>query len=128
LSATLEVLLATASYLRLAHRFAVARWWFVGWLTLAALGAGSFVWATGTTAPESIARATVPATWDVPVAQRGDISTRLGSSSCSLDLGAFPVTVLNEQSDGQHADILTNPAEGCRALHLVVPDTQLTRT
>jgi hypothetical protein len=128
LDKTQGVLLATASYLRLADRFAAARWWFVGWLTLAALGAGAFVWATGTSASESIPRATTPATWAVPVSEREDISARLGGSACSVDLRAVPVTILDEQPDGQHADILTNPTPGCRALHIVIPDTQLTRT
>jgi len=121
------IVLETASYLRLRHRFGAARWRIVGSLVLAAAGALGFVLATGTAATESVPERAVAATWTVPSDERDIVLDRLGGTACAHDLGKVPVVILGEQGDGKEADIVTAATSACRPVRLVVDTGQLVR-
>jgi uncharacterized membrane protein len=120
------IVMETASYLRLRHRFATARWWIFGFLALAAAGATAFVWATGAAATESVPVRASAATWTVPDDDREIVGRQLGAS-CAYALDEVPVVILGEQGDGKEADIVTTAARACEPVRLVVGTGQLVR-
>jgi hypothetical protein len=128
LSAVQTVVMETASYLRLRHRFGAARWRIVGSLVLAAAGAVTFVLATGTAATESVPRRALAATWTVPADDRDTVHDQLGGTACTYDLDEVPAVILDEQGDGKEADIVTTASDDCQPVRLVVGTGQLKRT
>ncbi len=128
LGRTQAQVLETASFVRLAARFASARWWLAGWLGLAAVGAGVFAWATSPVASDSVPEQVTTATWAVPEDDRGRVTTAVGGDSCAVELDALPVLVLDTEDDGDRAEVVTVPSgSSCDAARLVVDTDQLTR-
>jgi hypothetical protein len=121
-----SVVMETASYLRLRHRFGTARWWILVFLALAAAGAIAFVWATGTAANESVPVKASAATWTVPDDDRAAVDRQLGES-CAYNLDKVPVVILGEQGDGKEADVVSTALGGCAPVRMVVESKQLER-
>jgi hypothetical protein len=119
-------ILEAASYLRLRRRFAFARWWILILLAVAAAGATTFLWATGSAATESVPERASPARWTVPADDREVLRRQLGAQ-CVYDFDDVPVTILGEQGDKAEADIVTTPSLSCRPVRLVVETRQLVR-
>ncbi len=121
-----NVVLETASYLRLRNRFARARWWIFVFLGLAATGATAFVWATGAAATESVPAKATTATWTVPDDDRDVVRRRLGTG-CTYDLDEIPVVILGEQGGGAETDVVSASSRTCDPVRLVVGTRELVR-